>query len=228
MTPEEALQCLYRQAAKAAHPDTQGGSHEAFVAVQQALETLKRTMEQAGGFQAGGIRMPRPAATEEDTWTLFSPIRPPSWAFYLEQWEATVKKCAWCGDLYAPITIRPGPPPLYCSPACRDAATRAGRMQRRALDRVCAVCGKRFSTHRPRARYCSDACRLIAWRAHHQPPTPSDQHHRRDHRTKRATCRVCGRRFAAARPDARYCSAACTQKAYRQRRKQAADRAAPP
>ena len=36
----------------------------------------------------------------------------------------------------------------------------------------------------------------------------------------RRTCAVCGKPFVARHPGARYCSAACRQKAYRQRKAQ--------
>jgi len=48
-------------------------------------------------------------------------------------------------------------------PACRWKAKRSeGRARVRA--KHCAVCCKRMTSHRSTRRYCSDACRVQAWR----------------------------------------------------------------
>jgi hypothetical protein len=54
--------------------------------------------------------------------------------------------------------------------------------------------------------YCSDRCRKEAARKRHKPAEPHN-----------ITCEVCGTEFTARRSDARTCSPACRQRAYRKR-----------
>jgi hypothetical protein len=75
----------------------------------------------------------------------------------------------------------------------------------------CAGCGRQvvfgMSPNQYRKRvYCSDECRRT-WRRNPKNREPYTN-----------TCEVCGREFEAKRSDAKTCSPACRQKAYRQRR----------
>ena len=76
----------------------------------------------------------------------------------------------------------------------------------------CAVCGQRMVAPPPRRRrrrrfvapVCSSRCYQRQLRERHRSAT-------------QATCAACGLAFVAKRADARFCSAACRQRAYRQR-----------
>ena len=71
----------------------------------------------------------------------------------------------------------------------------------------CPVCGEFFEDRL--SRYCSDQCRVRVWQADRRKHQKPDLHR----------CDYCvGSLGEAARPQARYCSAACRQAAYRERR----------
>jgi len=78
-------------------------------------------------------------------------------------------------------------------------------------NRTCAVCGDAFTTPSPAALYCSARCKndaAMALRKKNRPPRPT------------VVCQ-CGRGIvvlAATGRTPRHCSAACRQRAYRQRR----------
>ena len=59
-----------------------------------------------------------------------------------------------------------------------------------------------------RHRFCSDRCR---WTYHNR------RRHQRTAADRERVCEVCGNEFTATRRDAKTCSAACKQRAYRQR-----------
>ena len=75
---------------------------------------------------------------------------------------------------------------------------------------ACRRCGrKRYYQGRglwPHA-YCTEGCARHARR----------ERRRRGRTRREGACRTCGQRFTATRPDARYCSPACRQQAYRER-----------
>lgn len=74
----------------------------------------------------------------------------------------------------------------------------------------CAFCGKEMYTdirsYNLGLKYCCDYCASMAG-------TKVSTERNRKHRDK--TCPVCGKEFTAARRDAKYCSKACKQMAYR-------------
>ncbi len=75
----------------------------------------------------------------------------------------------------------------------------------------CAVCGRRFIARSERAVVCgSDDCR----RAHNR-----NQPHAVERRlgAREKSCEICGEPFPASRIDAKTCSPACRQRAYRRR-----------
>jgi predicted nucleic acid-binding Zn ribbon protein len=84
---------------------------------------------------------------------------------YPRSYSAAVA-CLWCGRLIIDYLRRepPGYPsrPL-CGNACREALRRAGR--RAAKRATCSVCGEAFAGARLDARYCSNRCRMVAYRA---------------------------------------------------------------
>jgi hypothetical protein len=86
------------------------------------------------------------------------------------------------------------------------------------LERPCVTCGRPVFRDRAYVRKyvaCCDGCR----KANHNRV-------RRERRRARArdgkACDVCGESFTATRADAKTCSSACKQKAYRRRRKEVA------
>jgi hypothetical protein len=81
--------------------------------------------------------------------------------------------------------------------------------------RTCGNCGRLF--HALASRYCSDRCANIDRAARRREAREA---------ARQCCCERCGHRFTAPRSDARYCSPACRQAAYRQRcAEQAAARA---
>jgi hypothetical protein len=124
------------------------------------------------------------------------------------------------GDLWVDVNILPvrrrtdrlAPSDRYY---CNDCATRPdGRYGYTLLDRGgwhshdCRRCGRRFHV-RPRWRgYCTATCadraRSARWRERHLSGPPA------------RSC-PCGKPLTGSRSDARYCSNACRQRAYRQR-----------
>ena len=101
------------------------------------------------------------------------------------------------------------------SPFCSDAAAQTASSP---FVSRCLFCGQSFTGH-PRARYCSATCRSRAWRSRHPTsPIPSGQRVRKPSPPRRSTCVVCGQVFYGPRKGGRYCSAACSQRAYRARK----------
>jgi endogenous inhibitor of DNA gyrase (YacG/DUF329 family) len=109
---------------------------------------------------------------------------------------ATVYICrTGLGNLLAPTCAGCAPSSLLSYPA--DA---------------CEACGRPVVRYRPLGYhvYCSQRCQRRAYRQAHKPePEPTD-------------CVACGERVDVRRADARYCSNACRQKAYRTRKAVAA------
>ena len=97
-----------------------------------------------------------------------------------------------------------------------DAAGYRRAFDPRARIRVCAVCRAPYigDVH---SLYCSDACRQVQ-----KTETMRDQIERRSERRakrrNRAKCDICDATFEPHRDGGRYCSQACRQRAYRQRR----------
>lgn len=69
---------------------------------------------------------------------------------------------------------------------------------------ICEICNRPQRTNRSDAKYCSDACRVKAYRAR-----------QRNHRY--TPCEVCGENFLNRTMRGLYCSPACRQSAYRER-----------
>ena len=81
----------------------------------------------------------------------------------------------------------------------------------RIYKRVCPGCCKVFYTQNERRKYDNYyACAPIVW--------ARTQRLKRDIERGRATCPVCGGDFHPRRKGAMYCSGACRQKAYRERK----------
>ncbi|WP_217710460.1 hypothetical protein [Streptomyces sp. NA04227] len=109
----------------------------------------------------------------------------------------------------------------YCSEACRKADYRELKEFRPELRRVCARCGDVFFTRDPRRVNCS----YEEAEPECQEAYDSVGYVKEDSVT--APCGVCGKPVGGAstgRPRC-YCSRACQQRAYRQRRKPAASSA---
>lgn len=83
--------------------------------------------------------------------------------------------------------------------------------------RPCAWCSRPYHGH-PANRFCSERC-ANADRAERRRLA-------RERQRSRCLCAVCGRQFTAPRQDARYCTPACRQKAYRARLAEQAARTA--
>jgi hypothetical protein len=87
---------------------------------------------------------------------------------------------------------------------------------------TCRVCGGRFIGHRAR-HGCSDTCRkVIAQRAlekHRQPPRTTEPPKPRPKRARVMICGYCWKRFEPKRSSREFCSDACRQAAYRERRR---------
>jgi hypothetical protein len=93
--------------------------------------------------------------------------------------------CVHCGRDFFMRGDIDGGRRLYCSPACHYEATAntkalAALRQRNKLskkraaaraDRHCGHCGKPFEAKRSTARFCSDKCRIYAYRAGHAETT---------------------------------------------------------
>lgn len=103
----------------------------------------------------------------------------------------------------------------YCSEACRKAGYRARKESRPELRRVCRRCGDVFFTHDPRRAHCTyedaesdcqDAYNAAGFVKEESVAVP---------------CAVCGLAVGGASTGRtrRYCSRACQQRAYRQRRR---------
>ena len=130
--------------------------------------------------------------------------------------QATAKCCGRCGTAIAagePVAVR------WVDYTCRDKNFFATY----AIVATCIACGGHKSDtfepcagcRRPTANreFCSEACRVRAWTWERSDARDEARAARRLH------CTRCGRPFTPARRgDARYCSAACRQAAYRVRR----------
>jgi len=95
--------------------------------------------------------------------------------------------------------------------------------------KTCEMCEKPYKPARRDSRFCSDACKQKAYRRRTDPEVGSV--HREKQRqtkiaitkrmtTKELNCEVCGRKLTVSiiRTNLRYCSDACKQKAYRDRK----------
>ena len=169
MNRKDALKTLYHYAAKAAHPDA-GGTHDAMIAVQAALQAL----ESADPGKTG-LTIPTPDDLREqvETWRreaaeqakadMEKNTDPFDTIFGRESRE--LRFCRNCGDAY-PRPARQDA--RYCSSACRNAAWRrrhpTKRKYFRPLHPVCSICGSPFEARRKTARYCSSACAQVAYR----------------------------------------------------------------
>jgi hypothetical protein len=90
-------------------------------------------------------------------------------------------------------------------PVCPECATFEELDNQYRQRVVCGGCGRQLRVPAGRYRwFCDDACRRVAGR--------------RDRRYKQLICKGCNTSFTSARVDAEFCSGACRQRAYRQRR----------
>lgn len=85
-----------------------------------------------------------------------------------------------------------------------------------APPRTCRTCGRLF--YACATRWCSDRCE--------NAERTERRREAREQARSRHWCRECGERFTPPRADARYCSPACRQKAYRKRQAEQAAAAA--
>jgi hypothetical protein len=91
---------------------------------------------------------------------------------------------------------------------------------------TCPVCGDRFGHMQTHAKYCSNACRvkaarIRAGRCSNRREAAQAAVHTKHSTNHRLTCQCCQREFWGNGFDAGlrlYCSDACKQKAYRQRK----------
>lgn len=82
------------------------------------------------------------------------------------------------------------------------AGTISGTLHRERNKKVCEYCGKKFTTKRKHARFCSDECRNKWWKNH------PEQVNKKAFYT--LTCKCCGKTFIAYGDKHRkYCSIAC-------------------
>jgi hypothetical protein len=98
---------------------------------------------------------------------------------------ARIDKCKQCGGEY----LRKGSVGVYCSEACKEVA-------KHGEERECLQCSKALG--RRQKKFCSREC--------------IDQH-ARDNTVRKGTCEECGKDFLKDRPDTKYCSIACRDKA---------------
>jgi predicted nucleic acid-binding Zn ribbon protein len=148
--------------------------------------------------------------------------------------KRAAKACGECGTtLGADDTVFLAPVPVvagrgWTAPVCevcapkrmvelRGRGERYGRRSDLYPEWQCATCGRsvvfRVSELQYRRRkhaFCSEKCSQI----HH-----NRRRSERSQPSREKTCSVCGGAFTATRSDAKTCSPACKQKAYRQRRR---------
>jgi len=96
------------------------------------------------------------------------------------------------------------------APVCLECSSPSTRRQ---MPRPCGGCGRNVYYERrsyfQRLTFCCEDCHRVARAA-------ANREARRQARGKRA-CKGCGKSFEPARTDAKFCSNACRQRAYRQR-----------
>jgi hypothetical protein len=133
----------------------------------------------------------------------------------ISQARRTAARCAHCGQRLAAGA------PVWLGPVSHHRATSEAplcarcngspRVYYSSLPEYCAACGRavyrRARRRRARVVVCCYKCRW-SWQRQDQ---------RRRQETRRRPCPVCGRDFVPPRSDARTCSPACRQKAYRRR-----------
>jgi hypothetical protein len=135
----------------------------------------------------------------------------------------TGKVCAKCGEEISPrpayrVSEYGAPFVMMCDECAPEWLVSGRGKPARTIPEVnvhrwdCAGCGRQvvfgMSPHQYRKRvYCSDECReAYARTAKHKRSAPHE-----------CSCEVCGTEFVAKRSDAKTCSPACRQKAYRRR-----------
>ena len=124
----------------------------------------------------------------------------------------TCAKCRAAVEPEAPLfRVRAGRLIAYwCEPCALAQWSWLDRFPVLRRHRACRHCGRPMSWVGAEVWpgwYCSEACAVQARRERRRHPRV----------TTEAPCARCGRRFLATRSDARYCSPACRQKAYRRR-----------
>lgn len=115
-----------------------------------------------------------------------------------------MKFCAFCGESFAPKSIRQ----KYCCANCADAGLKKAHAENKpAL--VCRVCGKTFQSFLSGPRYyCSTVCAREAVRARNKAKSAEKMAEWK----KPRVCAVCGKEFLPNRPKSLTCSRECRRK----------------
>jgi hypothetical protein len=104
-----------------------------------------------------------------------------------------------------------------CAPAYRKREVKDRSYLSRFAEMTCATCNRTVvvkksgrGARRWAAAFCCERCQWTFY---------NTERNERAARTREKTCEACGEAFTATRRDAKTCSPACKQKAYRLRRK---------
>ncbi len=156
--------------------------------------------------------------------------------------QKTAQSCGQCGrriedgapvyiapKLYTGIAVLVRLPNFHRAPVCADCApgditerktTYGDHAYNVHVDEPCGSCGRpvvlktTYGLYNRRRRFfCCERCQWTYY---------NTARNERAARAREKVCEVCGESFTAARADARTCSPACKQKAYRQRKKDGA------
>jgi hypothetical protein len=146
-------------------------------------------------------------------WAAFDPLDQPAWPNLCLACGKPIRGFAYRTSLHSTVRrrqlVKVGPVCAHCYLA-PDESTTLDLLPADAEIRPCGNCGlpvARVPDPRLELWTCSVSCRIALWRKQHPTPGPVQ-----------VTCAQCGATFTPRRSTARTCSAACRQKAYRQRR----------
>lgn len=114
-------------------------------------------------------------------------------------------KCPQCGKLFYPKTGARDK--KFCSPECKIKYYNNARPHAQPGEKICATCGKKFTSKTAAKKYCSPEC------------YPSHIHHKEYYSPAipQKICPVCGKEFQAAY-HRKYCSIECAKAADRQKK----------
>jgi hypothetical protein len=96
-------------------------------------------------------------------------VRPESWVRRTILVGPSAEVLQQCRPLFYPGAHRPQPRPLTSAPGALFRAPNL-RYRNRQLDRRCLRCDKGVRARRSSAKYCSNACRQMAYLNRHAPP----------------------------------------------------------
>ena len=147
---------------------------------------------------------------DDPVWRVWSGV-PRAWAFAGWRW-CLITMCEGCGRKFRQPT-----PPLTVN----GVSVAMPPDTRRWLEAECEECGRPVVfglMRRHRRFFCSRCCA----NKHNVRPHNARRAERRAAAREGLTCAVCDTTFNPSRSDARYCSAACRQRAYRLRKAGAA------